>query len=413
MPGIDKPVIVVTGEVTGTETWTSSNYYVLRGAVFVRDGATLNIQAGTRVIGESGSVGTLIVERGGRLNAIGTRAAPIVFTSDQPVGSARARRLGRHHHQRPRPGQHPGRRGRRRGRHGRLRRHRSERQQRHAALRPRRVRRRRVQPGQRAERHRVPGRRPRRHATNTSRSHMNRDDALEWFGGTADIKHAVVVERRRRQLRLDVRLERPGAVHRRSRSAATMPTTASRRTTTSSTTTCCRASNPQIYNITMCGDPDRNEGGESPRAANFRRGTAFTFRNFLITGFKTDGLPDRNDQHGDHRPGRQRHVADGRRRRLEHARRPTALERRRPYINSGRFPNVRTGVDAGRVDGRLLESRGAELPADRRRDAGRRPARADSAAERRLLRAGHVHRRRAARRRPTNWMTGWTSFPQR
>ena len=87
VPGIDKPVIVVTGEVTGTETWTSGSYYVLRGAVFVRDGGTLNIEAGTRVIGEAGSVGTLIVERGGRLNAIGTREQPIVFTSDQPVGS--------------------------------------------------------------------------------------------------------------------------------------------------------------------------------------------------------------------------------------------------------------------------------------------------------------------------------------
>ena len=86
VPGIDKPVVVVTGSVTETETWTSANYYVLRGAVFVRSGATLNIQAGTRVIGESGSVGTLIVERGGRLNAIGTRELPIVFTSDQPLG---------------------------------------------------------------------------------------------------------------------------------------------------------------------------------------------------------------------------------------------------------------------------------------------------------------------------------------
>ncbi len=86
VPGIDKPVIVVTGDVSANETWTSANYYVLRGAVFVRSGSTLNIQAGTRVIGESGSVGTLIVERGGRLNAIGTATAPIVFTSDQPIG---------------------------------------------------------------------------------------------------------------------------------------------------------------------------------------------------------------------------------------------------------------------------------------------------------------------------------------
>jgi hypothetical protein len=87
VPGIDKPVIVVTGQVSGTENWTSNNYYVLRGAVFVPEGATLNIAAGTRIIGESGSVGTLIVLKGGRLNAIGTRTAPIVFTSDQAVGS--------------------------------------------------------------------------------------------------------------------------------------------------------------------------------------------------------------------------------------------------------------------------------------------------------------------------------------
>src|SRR5688572_1200066 len=87
VPGIDKPVVVVTGSVTGTENWTNNFYYVLRGAVFVEAGATLNIAAGTRIIGEAGSVGTLIVKRDGRLNAIGTRTAPIVFTSDQPVGS--------------------------------------------------------------------------------------------------------------------------------------------------------------------------------------------------------------------------------------------------------------------------------------------------------------------------------------
>ena len=38
VPGIDKPVIVVTGFVTGTENWTNNFYYVLRGAVFVSAG---------------------------------------------------------------------------------------------------------------------------------------------------------------------------------------------------------------------------------------------------------------------------------------------------------------------------------------------------------------------------------------
>ncbi len=86
VPGIDRPVVVVTGEITGTMNWTNNFVYVLRGAVFVKDGGTLNIAAGTLIAGEAGSVGTLIVERGGRLNALGTREQPIVMTSDQPVG---------------------------------------------------------------------------------------------------------------------------------------------------------------------------------------------------------------------------------------------------------------------------------------------------------------------------------------
>jgi hypothetical protein len=91
VPGIDKPVVVVTGEVTGTEAWVNSNYYVLRGAVFVRNGATLNIQAGTRIIGESGSVGTLIVDRGGRLNALGTATSA---AGKRPVRATRASTAG-------------------------------------------------------------------------------------------------------------------------------------------------------------------------------------------------------------------------------------------------------------------------------------------------------------------------------
>jgi hypothetical protein len=85
VPGIDRPVVVVTGEITSTMNWTSDFVYVLRGAVFVKEGATLNIAAGTLIAGEAGSVGTLIVERGGRLNALGTRTQPIVMTSDQPA----------------------------------------------------------------------------------------------------------------------------------------------------------------------------------------------------------------------------------------------------------------------------------------------------------------------------------------
>jgi hypothetical protein len=49
-------------------------------------------------------------------------------------------------------------------------------------------------------------------------------------------------------------------------------------------------SNPTMYNVTFCGDPDRNEGSESARGWLLRRGTAGTFRNFIIQGFKNVGI---------------------------------------------------------------------------------------------------------------------------
>ena len=79
--------VVLQGEITSDTTLTANNQYLLRGAVFVRAGATLTIQAGTTIFGERSSTGTLIVDRGGRLQANGTASAPIVLTSDQPVGS--------------------------------------------------------------------------------------------------------------------------------------------------------------------------------------------------------------------------------------------------------------------------------------------------------------------------------------
>ena len=86
VPGIDKPVVVFSGRITSNVTWTADSYWVLRGVVFVADGATLTIEPGTTVVGELATLGTLVVEQGGRLVADGRADAPIVFTSDQPVG---------------------------------------------------------------------------------------------------------------------------------------------------------------------------------------------------------------------------------------------------------------------------------------------------------------------------------------
>jgi hypothetical protein len=71
------------GGGTGTVTWTSDKEYVLNGFVFVNDGQTLTIEAGTVVrarTGQGSLASALIVARGGTLIAEGTRVNPIIFT---------------------------------------------------------------------------------------------------------------------------------------------------------------------------------------------------------------------------------------------------------------------------------------------------------------------------------------------
>ena len=74
--------VEITGDITTNTTWTADKTYLLNGFVHVSDGATLTIEAGTTVYGKIGSKATLIVRKGGKLNAIGTATAPIVFTSE-------------------------------------------------------------------------------------------------------------------------------------------------------------------------------------------------------------------------------------------------------------------------------------------------------------------------------------------
>ncbi len=73
------------GSGTGTVTWTSNNTYLLDGFVFVNDGQTLTIEAGTVVKGKAGqgeNASALIVARGGMIMAEGTADAPIIFTAE-------------------------------------------------------------------------------------------------------------------------------------------------------------------------------------------------------------------------------------------------------------------------------------------------------------------------------------------
>jgi hypothetical protein len=79
-------LVEVEGEITGNVSWTADKTYLLKGFVYVVDGAVLTIAPGTIIKGDKPTIGTLIVERGGKIMADGTANNPIVFTSNAPAG---------------------------------------------------------------------------------------------------------------------------------------------------------------------------------------------------------------------------------------------------------------------------------------------------------------------------------------
>ncbi len=80
-------VNILQGKITSNLTLKADRQHLLRGGVFVEDGATLTIEPGTTIFGEGATTGTLVIARGGKIIAEGTSAKPIVFTSDQPPGA--------------------------------------------------------------------------------------------------------------------------------------------------------------------------------------------------------------------------------------------------------------------------------------------------------------------------------------
>jgi hypothetical protein len=93
-------VMVPTGSLAaGNVTWTADKIYKLVGFVRVGEEAVkgtitkktvLTIEAGTLIIGDRASKGTLIVQRGSQIIANGTATNPIVMTSERAVGEREA-----------------------------------------------------------------------------------------------------------------------------------------------------------------------------------------------------------------------------------------------------------------------------------------------------------------------------------
>ena len=77
--------INVPRTITTNTTWTSDNVYLLQGYTFVTNNATLTIQPGTVVKGKvstGADAAALIITRGAKIMAEGTATAPITFTSE-------------------------------------------------------------------------------------------------------------------------------------------------------------------------------------------------------------------------------------------------------------------------------------------------------------------------------------------
>jgi hypothetical protein len=86
-PSTQKGVVELAAGNLTTRTLTADNIYLLKGAVYVPDGAVLTIEPGTIIKGQQGSTASLVVRQGGKLIANGTADKPIVFTSSQAPGS--------------------------------------------------------------------------------------------------------------------------------------------------------------------------------------------------------------------------------------------------------------------------------------------------------------------------------------
>ena len=81
------PTVVLSGSIAANRTLTADTAYVLRGFVYVNSGATLTINAGTRIVGDTTALGSaLFILRGARIVANGTATAPVVFTSQRAPG---------------------------------------------------------------------------------------------------------------------------------------------------------------------------------------------------------------------------------------------------------------------------------------------------------------------------------------
>jgi hypothetical protein len=239
-----------------------------------------------------------------------------------------------------------------------------------------------------------------------AQAHMSRDDAMEWFGGTVDGKYLVMSGAADDSVDWTFgwrgRLQYVAVLQRGDDADNGIEADNNEFNNNS-----LPRSNPQIYNITLCGDPT---GGTSEvqRASNLRRGTAFTIRNFLITGFRTgfqisDSATTVQIDNGTSQMGTG--VSWGNRT-------TTAMHSSvQTYMTSGRFPNIRTNVDPGVSTTACANQANPNFqPSSEATLAGGQLAPITPPNDGFFEVTTYIGA--VAPAPAANWMSGWTSFPQ-
>ena len=292
VPGLDKPVRVLRGRFVQDMTLTNDTYWVLRGAVFIGEPARLTIQPGTRIVGELATRGTLVIERGAQIVADGTAEAPIVMTSDQPIGRRNRGDWGGLVINGRAPVNLPGGVGIGEGATGVY--GGDIPNDDSGVLRYVRVEFAGIEFSPDNELNGIAFQAVGSGTTvEHIQVHFNKDDGVEFFGGTVDVKRVLltaagddsidwtfgwrgrmqfaVVQQRADDADNGIEADNNGNNH------DLLPRSA-----------------PQIYNLTLVGDRSPVFGGQGTDGMRLREGTAGIIRNFIAIGWRSDGIDVRN-----------------------------------------------------------------------------------------------------------------------
>ena len=281
-------VCTVKGSFTRDVEFEAANEYRLIGAVFIEEPAVLEIEAGTTIYGDSTTNGTLIIARGAEIRARGTAGAPIVMTSDQLAGS-RARGdwggliingraplniAGGEAEGEGDTGTYGG----------------DDPNDSSGILRYVRVEFAGTEFSPDNELNGIAfqgvGRR-------TEVDHVmvkfNKDDGVEFFGGTVEAKHVVCFGIADDSFDWTDGWTGKGQfwIAMQSGDDADNGFESDNNGDNNNLTP---RSNPTIYNVTLIGAPDTDQGNESDVGMLLREGTAGTIRNFIVMGFKEDAI---------------------------------------------------------------------------------------------------------------------------